>query len=259
MRIAVIGCGSIGTRHLQTLIALGQDVIPFDCAKPEMNSAAQWQHVINADAALICTPAASHAFDARTLLEEGWDKPLFVEKPLALKVEDCAVFAGWPHPTVQVGYQLRFHSDVWWLKDAVRAPTLAHVLVRWDARRYTHGLLESSHELDLLRFFMGDLRVREAYRQPDGELWVYFGNGIEARIHYGSATYYRSWHLQNGRRDAGVAFSTPEQLGAQMYRDELQHFLVCASQRLVPNCTVADGIAAIDLCDQVNELARQTA
>ena len=92
MRLLVLGTGSIGQRHCRNLVALGQEVLAWDAEPARLREAAAITGVSPAasldealagtpDAALICTPPASHVELARRALAAG--AHLFVEKPIA--------------------------------------------------------------------------------------------------------------------------------------------------------------------------------
>jgi predicted dehydrogenase len=121
MRFLVVGTGSIGTRHARNLLALGHEVSGWD-ARPEQLDAARRAAAgliaaaglgaglaARPDAALVCTPPATHVAVARQAVEAGCH--VFVEKPVAhLSDEvpallDAAKRAG---RLVTVGFNLRF-------------------------------------------------------------------------------------------------------------------------------------------------------
>lgn len=92
MHFLIIGCGSIGQRHLRNLKGLGHDVCGFDLNSERLNivekkynikcfdslSKALDQHI---DAAFICTPTNTHMPIALKVAERGIN--LFIEKPLS--------------------------------------------------------------------------------------------------------------------------------------------------------------------------------
>src|SRR6476646_4685737 len=92
MRLAILGCGSIGSRHARNAVALGErDVRLFDvdversralASELSLASAGTLADVWEAkpDAALIATPSFQHVALAHEAA--GHDCDLFVEKPL---------------------------------------------------------------------------------------------------------------------------------------------------------------------------------
>ena len=93
--ILVIGCGSIGERHIRTFLATGRcSVAAFDnraevltqvCDRYRVESVADWK-IAAADArftgVVVATPAPLHVPMATYALEQG--KHVFIEKPLSV-------------------------------------------------------------------------------------------------------------------------------------------------------------------------------
>ena len=167
MRVAIIGLGSIGQRHARNVQALGHTVLPFDVDQTRGQHLAYLPNAL--DAAMICTPVATHAQVARDLLSIGFQRALFVEKPLAPSVADCAVFETWPHPNVMVGYNWRWNEDYWALDQvaeehpaAVRVYRCLTNMAHWPGQHYGDPLLECSHEIDLALKWLGETAVVDA-------------------------------------------------------------------------------------------------
>lgn len=190
LAIGFIGCGRVTTDlHLPALSSLpGLDAIAacdIDLAALEAvgkrfgiaKTFADYRDLI-ADPAVqavaVCTTAPSHADAAIAALLAG--KPTFIEKPLALSVEDCdriieAAQGGTP---VAVGHNLRCHSVVERARDCIAAGELGRVqmlrsvwtagfnlgreMPAWRLRRELGGgaLTELGvHHIDLWRFLTG--------------------------------------------------------------------------------------------------------
>lgn len=92
--IAIIGCGSIGERHLRCFLETGeatvtacdtnQDRLDYLAQRYNVSTLTDWQQTLTADtfdAAVICTPANHHVPMARALLEAGLH--VLIEKPLS--------------------------------------------------------------------------------------------------------------------------------------------------------------------------------
>jgi predicted dehydrogenase len=189
--VLVLGCGSIGRRHIKNLKALGRRVIAYDPDPKRLDWArrnlgcetiSDPRRALNGklEAAWICTPPHLHARGARPFLRHGI--PCFIEKPLAHKSADARALAALGK-RVGVGYMLRRVPALLWLKknlDAGRWGKLLHLrafagqyLPDWrpwqdyrksyTAKRGQGGgvLLDCSHELDLARWLAGE--VRELY------------------------------------------------------------------------------------------------
>lgn len=93
--IVIIGCGSIGERHLRAFLSNGQiGVIAAEsnlelreriAATHQVETVADFREVLRRDevtAALVATPAPSHVAIATTILEAG--RHVLIEKPLSL-------------------------------------------------------------------------------------------------------------------------------------------------------------------------------
>jgi len=187
-----VGAGSIGSRHLRNLRALGLrrlavcDPDPARLAAavdgPGAAGFAEARAALDAfapDVVLVCTPPPSHVELALAALEGG--AHVFVEKPLAdvLDGVDALVErARRAGRVAQVGYNLRFHPGVCALKELVDAGAVGRVLWlrsevgQWlpdwrpgqdyrrsySARRALGGgiLLDASHELDYVLWLLGE-------------------------------------------------------------------------------------------------------
>jgi predicted dehydrogenase len=190
-RIVVIGCGSIGQRHLKNLRTLGIerpivfDPIPERMAAAEQVGARPARSLEAAfegkpDAAVICTPPSLHASQARTAVQAG--ASVFVEKPFTLRVQDAeeivALAAGMKR-VVSVGYNLRFHPALKEIKRLLEAGSIGSLLAiraefgqylpDWrPGRDYREGynaqagmggdlMLDCSHEIDYVRWLAGEV------------------------------------------------------------------------------------------------------
>jgi predicted dehydrogenase len=128
MRILIIGCGSIGTRHIRNLIAMGhKNLLVYDADAGVKRAAAarfgiaSCESVARAldetDIALICTPADSHVRLALLALRKK--NAAFIEKPLSTSmkgVEELRKSAG---SRVAVGFNVRFHPMVLAIKNLI--------------------------------------------------------------------------------------------------------------------------------------------
>jgi predicted dehydrogenase len=183
-RAVVVGCGRIGSSFAAT--ARGQGVQSHaqayarhervelvgvcDSDPDRLAEAAElWSVEGGADAVRlcrrlrpdivsVCTPDASHAPLAQAILEEAPPRLLFVEKPLALSVEEgrrLLELAEHQGCAVAVNYLRRFSPGFQALARELHEgrhgrPLLARVL-------YGKGLLHNgSHAIDLLRLWLGE-------------------------------------------------------------------------------------------------------
>lgn len=198
MRALVVGCGSMGFRHVAHLRALGVSDVAVADPDPARRRAAHANFgVATCDsleqgltarpgAVLVCTPAGSHVSLARQAVEAG--AHVFVEKPLSLGTEgidDLVARATQGGRIVQVGYNLRYHPAFKTMKRLVDGGALGRVLTghaefglylgKWWRRRdyrqsYMADAAESgglvfdvSHEMDVLAWFLGEASEVMAY------------------------------------------------------------------------------------------------
>lgn len=273
MHVAVIGCGSIGSRHATNIKALGHSLLLFDQDTSRATAVAHsldcgvvgglrslssgGAFISDSDAVLICTPAFTHAAVARQLLEAGYRGPLFVEKPIAISVEECAIFEVWPHPTTMVGYNLRHHRLARGMRAMFRSPVsgsfaVASDMATWPGGSYAKPLLEYSHEIDLALWFGAPPQVNYADRSDDRAFIVLGGRGgWDVSVGWKSAEYRRLWSVYDGHAGFRHVFHSPKELGDQMYSDEIAHFLDCAYIGVPTGTPFTDGISVLDVIAQV--------
>ena len=190
MKALVLGCGSIGLRHISHLFQIGlsdvkaADPDPAACQKARQlfsipvsldpDEALKWGPEI----VLVCTPAHFHIPVALKALESG--AHVFMEKPLSTDLEGVDVLvrkARTSGKIVQVGYNMRFHPAMKVIKRMVQSGRLGRVLTAhaefglylakwWTGRDYRQSymahadlggglLLDASHEIDLLLWLLG--------------------------------------------------------------------------------------------------------
>jgi predicted dehydrogenase len=269
MRLAIIGCGSIGTRHLKNALALGCEVSVADVDPERPGSAlalgaTRWSFYYGAsvetqlDALMVCTPYDMHIAWAQWAIDRK--VPVFVEKPLGSldQIEDWRRLVDHSQGLVtQVGYQCRFHPKA----RAMKALGPFHGAGfscsvdtrKWPGKSYGPAWLEASHDLDLALWMGAPLEVTSAARGTAvlGESWAVYVND--------NAEYQRHWFASSERASCSVRFDSPEELGDQMYVDELKHFLDCVQSGRQTDVPLSDGLRVLEVCKQVEEMARATA
>jgi predicted dehydrogenase len=176
LRVAVLGLGSAGRRHVEDFEALGHEVVGFDPAAEGAMSADE--AIESADAVVVASPSSFHAEQALRTIERG--RHVLVEKPLATDVEAAAAIveaAAGSGLSCGVAMNLRFHPGVETLRGLVTDGTLGDVylarssfgfdLRRWrpqddyresySARSELGGgiVLDAIHELDYLLWLLG--------------------------------------------------------------------------------------------------------
>ncbi len=175
VNVAVVGAGSIGSRHQRILKQLGHQVSVVSANSPDadfrsMSDALEQESF---DYVVIASQTSQHVTDLSALINNRFNGRVLIEKPLFEKLhtleENGFSFAA-------VGYNLRFHPAIVWLKDTL--PKLGKLtsanfyvgqfLPTWrpdsdyrkssSARDISGGgvLRDLSHELDLVQYLFGD-------------------------------------------------------------------------------------------------------
>ena len=186
MRILVLGCGSIGSRHLRNLAALGGNELGAYDPQPgareaaahdlgALESAWAWEPQV----VLVTSPTSLHAEHALAALRHGCD--VFVEKPLAASLDgldELVAEASARDAVTMVGCNLRFHWGVTAMKRVVESGRLGALvtsriefgqwlpdwrpasdyLESYSAKREMGGgiVLDAIHEIDYALWLFGD-------------------------------------------------------------------------------------------------------
>lgn len=200
MKILVVGCGSIGQRHLQNLRTLSAgELMVFDTSRERSleagakYGATDWPSFEEAlsqgpDAVLICTPTSQHIDYALTAIENY--SHLFIEKPISHSLEGVQELADTAKArgrVVLVGCNFRFHWGIKLARRLIAGGKIGRVLFAqaefgqylpswhpgedyrqgYSAQQALGGgiILDSIHELDYLHWFFGD--ADEVYCRAD--------------------------------------------------------------------------------------------
>ncbi|HID72311.1 TPA: Gfo/Idh/MocA family oxidoreductase [Candidatus Micrarchaeota archaeon] len=191
MRILVVGCGSIGKRHLKNLKDAGvEEIMACDVSDENLEfakneaGAETFKDMDEAlekkpDAVMICTPPHLHLAMAKKVLEKGLN--LFLEKPVAEKLDGLDELEKLcDGKVVLVGYNLRFNPCLEEAKRLIEEGAIGRVmnidayygnyLPNWrpnmDYRKVYSSqkdmgggiILDCSHEIDYILWLMGKAR-----------------------------------------------------------------------------------------------------
>lgn len=190
LRVAILGLGSIGRRHLENLgrWGVGRKIVvrraqganpafapPADAVVVHSNQAAI---AAGLDAAIICNPTSEHAATAVDFLAAG--VPVLVEKPISHRLDDArrlVAAANCSGVRAAMAYVMRYHPAYRLAADAIDGGRLGRVLYAkiwfeaylpdwhpWEdyrqgyaARRELGGgaLPTLDHEIDFLNWRLG--------------------------------------------------------------------------------------------------------
>ncbi|MBC8173354.1 MAG: Gfo/Idh/MocA family oxidoreductase [Chitinophagales bacterium] len=233
IKFAVVGCGHIGKRHAE-LITKNMDAELVALCDVKERSALQidqypvpffsspdflLNNVSDLDVVNICTPNGLHA--GHTMLALHHDKHVVIEKPMALKKDDCAEIislANKKGKKIFCVMQNRYSSPAVWLKEMIDKNIpgkiyIVNVNCYWnrDERYYTkdtwHGkkdldggtlFTQFSHFIDMLYWLFGDIKNISAQFadfshqqltafEDTGLLHFTFENGALGSFHYSTS------------------------------------------------------------------------
>jgi predicted dehydrogenase len=263
-RVVVIGCGSIGTRHLNNLLTM-KDVAaavferkacPADATVPwftNINDLFEWQPTH----AIVCTPPAEHYTDALKVAMMG--AHCLVEKPLCETLSDArdmaATFAS-KGLTLGVGYMLRAHLGIQRLCEMAEelcAPVEATFTCYWHRGEKTYPgdlLAESSHEFDLAMRLLGPVKSVLRCKRQQGhyaEVCLAHERGTSlVKLCDDAVLYQRGCEIAEGDLRLALRYGPGKDMD-YAYLEELESFLDG-----MPYCTGWEGVATMKLLEQLS-------
>lgn len=219
MRFIIIGCGSIGKRHIENLISLGHEVAAYNRGAVRRGEVAQRfgiqvfgdldmaLEVWDAEAAIIATPQTLHVEHALIAARRGMH--LFIEKPVAhcldglseLKTEVAA-----RNLITHVGANMRFHFGPATVRRHIQDGSIGRPLwafiwagmhlpdwhpeedyrQMYSAKKDMGGgaVLDFIHELDLLRWLFGEPERLTAMTRQSGWLDIETEDVVDVLLAY---------------------------------------------------------------------------
>jgi predicted dehydrogenase len=224
MKIAVVGCGSIGSRYVHWLSELGAEVIACDSDSERLKQFKRLERVasvktleaalsLKPDRMLVATPPNTHADVACAGLEVGVD--VLIEKPIASTVKDAARIVDTAKRSqcqAWVVCNMRFHDGPQMLKkhmDKIGTPLFARVHfghrlsqmrpagTNVFASSSDEGggvILDCIHEIDYLQWLFGEIDMVDSWIGQIGpdkinaedfaEIRLQFKNGVRVTAHF---------------------------------------------------------------------------
>jgi UDP-2-acetamido-3-amino-2,3-dideoxy-glucuronate N-acetyltransferase len=177
-KICVVGAGRWGLNHIKTLISLNtivgvvdendlaikkiKETYPNCIAFESLDRSFKYEF----DAYIVSTPSNVHFQIAKKIIEKG--KPVLVEKPIALKLDDAVKLndlAKKKNVNLMVGHLLLFHPAFKKIKELIDNKTLGEVQYIYSNRlnlgsfRNDENVLLSfaPHDISLFNYFFNEL------------------------------------------------------------------------------------------------------
>jgi predicted dehydrogenase len=182
LRVAIIGCGRMGTQRARAARALGAEVVLVDRSRKQAEELAaefslatvssaddnlDWDRL---DAVFVCTPASQRG--PVELAAVRTNVPVFVEKPIALSGEHARGMLEAFHATNVLnaaGYMNRYRASVAAVRDALTGEEVFAVQCHWVGNPYLKDWWtdpgvsggpfndQATHLIDLCRYVVGDI------------------------------------------------------------------------------------------------------
>ncbi len=188
MKFLVVGCGSIGRRHMKNLLAMGETIVAADLSSEYRKWVEDNLHLETyetateamkneaPDAVLICTPPSAHIKLALEAVEQG--RHVFIEKPVSSSIagiDGLIKRARQKKVKTMVGYNQRFNKTLLRVRELIKQNRILFVRVEfgqylpdwrpWQDYRKSYTalkklgggiVLDDSHELDYVRWMFGE-------------------------------------------------------------------------------------------------------
>jgi len=192
LRIALVGLGLASKRHIESAAALSNDICISACIDVDFDRAQAVALTCGAkayrtlsealpfcDIVALCTPPAYRCDFAIEAMEAG--KHVLLEKPMCVDLEDgramleCAERTGC---LLTMGFNNRFRKGFIMLKDTIDSGKLGKLqsfyihrqgmgLLKPNVKTWRsgcgHAIESLSHDLDILRFLVGDVKALKAF------------------------------------------------------------------------------------------------
>lgn len=234
MRIAVLGCGSIGRRHLHNLAALGErDLLAFDpdtaalralqdetgaCCCDDLQDV--WRR--HPQVAIVTAPTNLHVELALAAARQGCH--LFIEKPLSHSLDGIDALLGKAarrRLVTMVACNMRFHPGPITVKRLIEEGAVGRVIAArvhtgsylpcwrpWQDYRHSYSaspewggaILDLIHEIDLALWYFGPGRVAAAAYLPADVIGLETDGLAEILVRHESGVL-SSLHLNFMQRD----------------------------------------------------------
>lgn len=313
LRVLVIGCGSIGKRHIGNMKALNAgEILAWDLRddrRREASTRLGVESVATLDdawrrsptVAVIATPTSTHLPLARQAADHGCH--LFIEKPVADRLDgldELLDVVTRRRLVTLVGCNMRFHPGLTTVKSLLEKKAIGHVVGArveagsylpewhpWEDYRETYSaltrlgggvILDAIHELDYIRWMLGDVRAVACFAgkqsgldietEDTAAILLRFVEGAIGEVHldYVQREYSRTcqiigdegtirWDYGAGEvrvysgstGQAEVIRNPPGWEPNAMYVDEMRHFLRCLAGEERPTLDVFEARRVLEV------------
>lgn len=281
MRVGIVGCGSIGSRHARNAMELGHDVKIYDPAIIGGSDFRFERQLYDwAEAVVISTPSYVHEACFRAAIER--DRHCLIEKPLSTSRGQLEVLLGRAKEknlVVMMGNNLRFHPSVEcaksWIEDGSIVPQWASFICATMTEKpdyLSDGVIlnTGSHEVDLALHFFGPARVVAAtgrwneHSDVMADFVLLHDSGVRSSFHIDFVTEEEIRQFWIGGLRSNIYVNLPARQAALAksgvkakqfvaagsydhdYADEMEEFLAkCQGKRDGPGATGNDGLAVL--------------
>lgn len=289
MKIGIIGCGSIGSRHAADAATLGHDVRIYDPAQGHSDTRFERQMYDTCDALIVSTPSPYHESGIRASIERG--KHVLVEKPISTAIGQLLELrkrAEAKQCVVMVGNNLRFHPCVTMAKGHLDNGNIGRPLwatficaaLSTKAPYLSDGIVlnTGAHEVDLALHLLGPARPiiatakrlegMQAYGDVIADFVLEHDSGVRSSFHLDFVTPNETRQFLICGSEANMHVDLPRRLFSvgnsghapggsydDDYVAELKAFVDRINGRHVPGATMTDGIETLKILLAVRKLA----
>lgn len=220
--LLVMGAGLIGARHAKAIEANDHcrlaGVVEPNASLHNLDGVDYFTDLddvdTEVDGVIIATPTGLHAAHGIAAAARGWH--MLIEKPVVAQPDEAAALIGAVKEAgvnCLAGHHRRYHPSVRWLKDALTAGAIgtpvtssliwgmkkpdSYFMDNWRAADGSPVMINLIHDLDLLRFVLGEVEdvaalagasIRGAARVESGAVAMRFTSGATATISFADTT-----------------------------------------------------------------------
>lgn len=288
MKVAVIGAGYWGKKHIEEYVALGHEVTVYD-SDPELKKKYKfftYEEILanpEIEAVSICTPNNTHYKIAKDMLCAK--KNVLVEKPMAMSVHEAVdlITCSKIHKTVlSVGHLYRFNNAINEVKAILpelgEIRQIKFVWINTEPKFSDRDILYdlAPHPFDIINYLLSKNPnivscVGERFRTPEIEMAQINGFAdktvINIELSWLTPPKTRTMTIVGSLKSLVVDCVSQEimvysHVGTyplniktnNTIRDEIQVFIGCIENRSLPN--IADGIAGLNTIKGIAECYR---